>query len=79
VLLQGGQIDEAVAHYRNVVQHQPHSALAHYNLAVGLHRQGRLSEAIAHYKEALAIQPGYPDAEEFLRQALQESGQSDER
>jgi protein O-mannosyl-transferase len=78
VLLQSGQIDEAVAHYRNVVQRQPRGALAHYNLAVGLHRQGRLSEAIAHYKEALAIQPGYPDAEEFLRQALQERGQSDE-
>ena len=36
---------------------QPSSALAYYNLAVGLHRLGRFSEAILHYKEALAIDP----------------------
>ncbi len=54
------------------------SALAHYNLAVGLHRHHRLPEAIAHYKAALTIDPKYPDAEYFLGQALLENGQPDE-
>jgi tetratricopeptide (TPR) repeat protein len=61
-----------------VVQRQPGSALAQYNLAVGLHRQGRLTEAIVHYKEALRIDPNYPDAASFLAQALLENGQPEE-
>jgi protein O-mannosyl-transferase len=74
VLLSSGQIDAAVEHYRNVVRLQPNSALAHYNLGVGLHRLGQLPEAIAHYKEALRIDPNYPDAAQFLNDALQQSG-----
>jgi tetratricopeptide (TPR) repeat protein len=52
--------------------------LAHYNLAVGLHRLGLLPEAIVHYKEALRLEPGYPDADYFLGQALLQNGQPDE-
>jgi protein O-mannosyl-transferase len=78
VLLNSGKIDAAVEHYRNVLRQQPNSALAHYNLAVGLHRLGQLPEAIAHYKEALRIDPNYPDAAEFLNDALQQNGQPKE-
>ena len=78
VLLKADRFDEAVEHYRNVVQREPSSALAHYNFAVGLHRLGRLSEAIVHYKEALALDPNYPDAKEFLQQALSQNGQADQ-
>ena len=78
VLLKAGRLDEAVEHYQIVVRRNPASALAHYNLAVGLHRLGQLSEAITQYKEALAIDPNYPDAEEFLHQALLQNGQSNE-
>jgi len=75
VLLEADRVEDAVEHYRIVVRREPSSALGHYNLAVGLHRLGRLPEAIAQYKEALAIDPNYPDAEEFLQQALSQSGQ----
>ena len=78
LLLEQGRIDEATQYYRHVVQLQPSSALAHYNLAVGLHRLGQLPEAIAHYKEALALDSNYPDAEYFLGQALLQNGQPDE-
>jgi tetratricopeptide (TPR) repeat protein len=78
LLLEQGRIDEAILYYRDVVQLQPSSALAHYNLAVGLHRGHRLREAIFHYKEALKIDPKYPDAEDFLGQALLEDRQPDE-
>ena len=76
LLLQYDRIQEAVDHYQVVVRREPASALAHYNLAVGLHRLGRLPEAIAEYKEALALDPKYPDAEEFLRQAQWQNGES---
>jgi protein O-mannosyl-transferase len=78
-LLENGRGEEAVEHYRNVVRQQPNSALAHYNLAVGLHRLGHLSEAIAHYREALRIDPNYPDAAQFLSDAVRQSGQPEKQ
>jgi tetratricopeptide (TPR) repeat protein len=78
LLLEQGRIEEAIRYYRDVVRLQPSSALAHYNLAVGLHRDKQLSEAILHYKAALQIDPNYPDADDFLGQALLENGQADE-
>jgi Tfp pilus assembly protein PilF len=78
LLLGQGRIDEAILYYRDVLQIQPSSALAHYNLAVGLHRGHRLREAIFQYKEALKIDPKYPDAEYFLGQALLEDRQPNE-
>ena len=78
LLLEQGRIEGAIQHYQNVIQLEPSSALAHYNLAVGLHRQGRLTEAIVHYKAALKIDPNYPDAEYFLGEALLQNGQPDE-
>ena len=78
LLLEQGRIEEAIQHYQNVIQLEPSSALAHYNLAVGLHRQGHLTEAIVHYKAALKIDPNYPDAEYFLGEALLQNGQPDE-
>ena len=79
VLLNSGKIEAAVEHYRNVLRQQPNSALAHYNLAVGLHRLGQLPEAIVHYKEALQIDPNYPDAAQFLNDALQQNGQPEKQ
>jgi tetratricopeptide (TPR) repeat protein len=78
LLLEQGRMEEAIRYYRDVVRLQPSSALAHYNLAVGLHRDHRLPEAIFHYKEALKIDPKYPDADDFLGQALLENGQAEE-
>jgi len=78
LLLGQGRIEEAILYYRDVLQLQPSSALAHYNLAVGLHRGHRLREAIFQYKEALKIDPKYPDAEYFLGQALSEDRQPKE-
>ena len=78
LLLQHDRIEEAVDHYRHVVELDPASPLSHFNLAVGLHRLGRLTEAISEYKNALVIDPKYPDAEQFLGEALRQNGQSDE-
>jgi tetratricopeptide (TPR) repeat protein len=78
LLLQQERVADAVEHYQHVVQLEPSSPLAHFNLAVGLHRQGKLAEAIAEYKQTLAIDPKYPDAEHFLGEALLQNGQADE-
>jgi len=78
LLLEQGRTNEAIQYYRHVVLLEPSSALTHYNLAVGLHRGHRLREAIFQYKEALKIDPNYPDADSFLRQALQEDRQPNE-
>jgi tetratricopeptide (TPR) repeat protein len=78
LLLAKGRAEDAVRYYLHVAQIEPSSALAQYNLAVGLHRLGRFSEAIEHYKEVLRIDPKYPDAEYFLGEALLQNGQEDE-
>ena len=75
LLLNSDRAQEAVQHYSIVARREPSSALAHYNLAVGLHRLGQLPEAIAEYKKALALDPKYPDAGEFLRQAESQNGE----
>lgn len=74
-----GRIDEAIGYYAHVVQMRPSSALAHYNLAVGLHRRGQFRDAVVQYKEALKIDPQYPDAQEFLQQAEAALDQPDPR
>jgi len=79
LLIAQGRADEALPHYTHVAIIQPSSALAHYNLAVGMHRLGRLPEAIEQYREALRIDPKYPDAQRFLDQALIQKDQSDGR
>jgi tetratricopeptide (TPR) repeat protein len=78
LLLEQGRIEEAIQYYRHVTLLEPSSALAHYNLAVGLHRGHRLREAIFQYKEALKIDPQYPDADSLLGQALLEDRQPNE-
>ena len=75
LLLDQGHTEEAAAYYRHIAQLDPKSALAHYNLAVSFHRLGRFTDAIAHYQEALRIDPNYPDAKDFLNQALLQTEQ----
>jgi tetratricopeptide (TPR) repeat protein len=58
----GGDIDEAILHYRLAVELDPQYALAHHNLGVALYRCSRIDEAQTQYRQALAIDPNYADA-----------------
>jgi protein O-mannosyl-transferase len=70
VLLQKGQIDDGIAHYRSALQIQPNSWDAEYNLGTALLGRGDVDEAILHCEKAVAMQPNDPDAQVSLGDAL---------
>ena len=65
-LLNGGQIDQAIAVFSQLATLQPSDANVHYNLACGLARAGRPDEAMAELQKALG-----------LDQKLKQSAQAD--
>jgi len=70
LLLEKGDDEAALPHYRKAVELQPNEPGTHYNLGVGLARNGQLDPAIAELRTALRIDPAYPDAEPLLRDLL---------
>jgi protein O-mannosyl-transferase len=70
VLLQQGQFDDGIAHYRAALQMQPDSWDAEYNLGAALLGRGKVDEAILHCERAVAMQPNDPDAQVALGDAL---------
>jgi protein O-mannosyl-transferase len=70
VLLQQGQFDDGIAHYRAALQMQPDSWDAEYNLGAALLGRGKVDEAILHCERAVAMQPNDPDAQVSLGDAL---------
>jgi 2-polyprenyl-3-methyl-5-hydroxy-6-metoxy-1,4-benzoquinol methylase len=55
--LRQGNLDEAVAFYKQILALNPNLAEAHSNLGVALQALGKLEEAAAAYRSALAINP----------------------
>jgi len=78
VLLQKGEIDDGIAHYRSALQMQPDSWDAEYNLGTALLGKGQLDEAILHCEKAVAMRPTDPDAQVSLGDALFQKGRIDE-
>jgi tetratricopeptide (TPR) repeat protein len=70
VLLQKGQLNDGIAHYRAALQMQPDSWDAEYNLGTALVAKGEVDEAILHCDRAVAMQPNDPDAQVSLGDAL---------
>jgi protein O-mannosyl-transferase len=69
-LVEQGQSDEAIAHFRAAVELQPGFARAQYNLGAALREQGQVDEAIIHLERAVDIQPNYVEAHNCLARAL---------
>ena len=64
-------MEEALAQYRAVLQHNPGFALAHNNLGNAyMEMPGRLGDAVAQYEEALRLQPDDVAAHANLGNAL---------
>jgi tetratricopeptide (TPR) repeat protein len=78
VLLQKGQIDDGIAHYRAALQMQPNSWDAEYNLGTALLRKGQVDEAISHCERAVAMQPNDPDAQVALGDGVLQKGGIDD-
>jgi protein O-GlcNAc transferase len=73
-----GNLDEAVAAYRQAIRLKPDLADAHSNLGVALYEQGKLDEAVVGYLQAIRIKPGYAEAHSNLGIALKDQGKLDE-
>ena len=78
VLLQKGEIDDGIVHYRSALQMQPDSWDAEYNLGTALLGKGQVDEAILHCEKAVAMRPTDPDAQVSLGDALFQKGRIDE-
>jgi Flp pilus assembly protein TadD len=57
-----GKLEQALGHYRRVVELCPQSAKAHTSLALTEERIGNLQAAADSYRRALALNPGSPEA-----------------
>ena len=76
-LVEQGQADEALAHFRRAVELQPGFAKAQYNLGAALREKGQMDEAIVHLQTAVDIQPNYVEARNSLARALGQKGEWD--
>jgi tetratricopeptide (TPR) repeat protein len=76
-LVEQGQSDEALAHFRMAVELQPAYAKAQYNLGAALREKGQVGEAIVHLQRAVDIAPHYVEAHNSLARALGQKGEWD--
>jgi tetratricopeptide (TPR) repeat protein len=76
-LVDGGRMDDAVAHYRKAIEIRPTYAAAHFNLGVALAGLGRPDEAVEQYRETIAIKPDDAKAQNNLGNAFLAWGQLD--
>lgn len=60
MLLEKGQISDAIARYQEALAADPNFAEAHRQLAVALAREGRTAEAQAERKRADDLEPPQP-------------------
>jgi tetratricopeptide (TPR) repeat protein len=71
LLMERGQLDDALSYFQKALAVRSRSEHSHYNLSLALihdsvgnvlARKGRLDDAIAHFRQAIEFRPDYPDA-----------------
>ncbi len=77
VLLQKGQVDDALFHFRKALEIKADRADAQANLGSALLQKGELDDAIAQYEKALEIKPDYALVHYNLGNTLLLKGQVD--
>lgn len=60
--------------FQATVAASPHSAKAHYNVAVAYQHSGRLDDAVVHFRRALQIFPAYADAAYGIGRVYEQRG-----
>ena len=78
LLLERGQVSEAIAHFQKALALEPDAAEIHSNLGGALLDEGRLDEAAAQFREALQLQPGSAQAHNNLGTTLLHQRRLDE-
>jgi tetratricopeptide (TPR) repeat protein len=73
-----GDLDRAVAAWREAVQLQPDLAGVHHNLGLALAEMGKLDQAVAAYREAIRHRPKLMRARIDLARALEQQEKYDE-
>lgn len=63
VLLDRGQVDEAVAHFQKALQLKPNDFKARYNLGTALAAKGQFEDAINCFRDALQFKPNHSDGD----------------
>jgi tetratricopeptide (TPR) repeat protein len=77
ILLNRGQTDEAISHFRAAVVTYPDGDVERNDLAAALIKKGLYSEAVDHLKKALAVNPQFLEARKNLALAYWKLGQMD--
>jgi len=77
ILLEKGQVDEAISHYRKALEIRSVDAMPHYNLGDALLRKGEVNAAISLYYKALELAPDSPATHINLGNVLLKQGQVD--
>jgi tetratricopeptide (TPR) repeat protein len=77
LLMQKGQVDEAIPHFQQALEINPEYAEARYNLGLSFYNEGRMDKAIGEYQQALKIQPEYAEAGCGMANAFLQQGKVD--
>jgi tetratricopeptide (TPR) repeat protein len=86
LLMERGQLDDALSYFQKALVVRSGSEHRHYNLSLALihdstgnvlARKGRLDDAIAHFRQAIELRPDFPDAHYNLGTALLQKGDLD--
>ena len=70
-----GQLDEAIACFRQVLRVRPDMPAAHGNLGAALQLQGRLQEAVASFEQAIRCNPDVVETHYNMGVALRDLGE----
>jgi tetratricopeptide (TPR) repeat protein len=79
LLMERGQLDDALSYFQKALAVRSGSEHQHYNLSLALihdstgnvlARKGRLDDAIVHFRQAIQLRPDFPDAHYNLGVAL---------
>lgn len=77
-LVNRGQFDEALAHFRKALEIEPNYPEAHNDLGIALARRGQRDEAALHFRRALESAPDNVEARTNLGSVLAACGRVDE-
>ncbi|MEG3836971.1 tetratricopeptide repeat protein [Microcoleus sp. Z1_C3] len=77
-LLESGNLEEAIAAYRNAIELNPDLSWSHHNLGEALAKLGKLEEAIAAFRRAIELNPDFSWSYHHLGDVLERQQQWEE-